>query len=91
VRVVNHISDSVSIVSLEEGKERVIKTLLEGDEPRDIVFAGKIGNVPVSLNDQHQSYIVSKTSENNILLHLFTVEIFNWTLSTMAFILIDTF
>jgi len=39
--VVNHLSDSVSIVSLEEGKERVIKTLLVGDEPRDIVFAGK--------------------------------------------------
>ncbi|MDH5392868.1 MAG: hypothetical protein OEY11_06735 [Gammaproteobacteria bacterium] len=42
--VVNHLSDSVSIVSLESGKERVIKTLLVGDEPRDIVFAGKDAN-----------------------------------------------
>lgn len=39
--VVNHLSDSVSVISLEKGKERVIKTLLVGDEPRDIVFAGK--------------------------------------------------
>jgi len=39
--VVNHLSDSVSIISLEAGQERVIKTLLVGDEPRDIVFAGK--------------------------------------------------
>ncbi|MDH5325656.1 MAG: hypothetical protein OEZ68_05145 [Gammaproteobacteria bacterium] len=38
--VVNHVSDSVSIVRLEPGKERVVKTLLVGDEPRDVVFAG---------------------------------------------------
>lgn len=41
VWVVNHLSDSISIVSLKPGQERVIKTLLVGDEPRDIVFAGK--------------------------------------------------
>lgn len=41
VWVVNHLSDSVSIVSLEDGVHpRVIRTLLVGDEPRDIVFAG---------------------------------------------------
>ncbi len=41
VWVVNHLSDSVSVVSLEEGAHpRVIRTLLVGDEPRDIVFAG---------------------------------------------------
>ena len=39
VWVVNHLSDSVSIVSLE-GTPRVVRTLLVGDEPRDIVFAG---------------------------------------------------
>ncbi len=39
VWVVNHISDSVSIVSLA-GTPHVVRTLLVGDEPRDIVFAG---------------------------------------------------
>ncbi len=42
--VVNHLSDSVSIVSLELGKERVTRTLLVGDEPSDIVFADKSRN-----------------------------------------------
>ncbi len=36
--VVNHLSDSVSVVDLEQ--RRVVRTLLVGDEPRDIVFAG---------------------------------------------------
>ncbi len=42
VWVVNHLSDSVSIVELESGNHRghVARTLLVGDEPRDIVFAG---------------------------------------------------
>jgi DNA-binding beta-propeller fold protein YncE len=42
VWVVNHLSDSVSIVELDHGGERgrVVRTLLVGDEPRDIVFAG---------------------------------------------------
>src|ERR1700730_15199759 len=39
VWVVNHLSDSVSIVSLM-GTPHVIRTLIVGDEPRDIVFAG---------------------------------------------------
>ncbi|EYF07473.1 YncE family protein [Chondromyces apiculatus] len=40
--VVNHLSDSVSIVKLNQSRlgGRVIRTLLVGDEPRDIVFAG---------------------------------------------------
>jgi len=42
--VVNHLSDSVSIVDLETGNERVVRTLLVGDEPRDIVFAGTNSN-----------------------------------------------
>jgi DNA-binding beta-propeller fold protein YncE len=37
--VVNHLSDSVSIVSTA-GTPHVVRTLLVGDEPRDIVFAG---------------------------------------------------
>src|ERR1043166_6092267 len=39
VWVVNHLSDSVSIVGLA-GTPHVVRTLLVGDEPRDIVFAG---------------------------------------------------
>ena len=39
VWVVNHLSDSVSIVELG-GTPRVVRTLLVGDEPRDVVFAG---------------------------------------------------
>ncbi len=39
VWVVNHLSDSISVVSLA-GTPHVTRTLLVGDEPRDIVFAG---------------------------------------------------
>ncbi len=38
--VVNHLSDSVSIVKLDHGIATVTQTLLVGDEPRDIIFAG---------------------------------------------------
>ncbi|HIO93145.1 MAG TPA: hypothetical protein EYG68_09945 [Leucothrix mucor] len=38
--VVNHLSDSISIVDLSAATPRVTRTLLVGDEPRDIVFAG---------------------------------------------------
>ncbi len=37
--VVNHLSDSISIVNLENTPS-TIKTLYVGDEPRDIIFAG---------------------------------------------------
>lgn len=40
VWVVNHLSDSVSVVTLQD-TPHVIATLLVGDEPRDIVFAGE--------------------------------------------------
>jgi DNA-binding beta-propeller fold protein YncE len=41
VWVVNHLSDSVSVVYVgPDGPARVTRTLLVGDEPRDIVFAG---------------------------------------------------
>jgi len=42
VWVVNHLSDSVSVVTLA-GTPHVTRTLLVGDEPRDIVFAGTSG------------------------------------------------
>jgi YVTN family beta-propeller protein len=38
--VVNHLSDSVSIIDLSANPAKVVRTLLVGDEPRDIVFAG---------------------------------------------------
>jgi DNA-binding beta-propeller fold protein YncE len=43
VWVVNHLSDSVSVVKLDEDGRggAVVRTLLVGDEPRDIVFAGR--------------------------------------------------
>lgn len=41
VWVVNHLSDSVSIVDVHDVEHpRITRTLLVGDEPRDIVFAG---------------------------------------------------
>jgi 6-phosphogluconolactonase (cycloisomerase 2 family) len=45
VWVVNHLSDSVSVVQIDGNgagntTARVVRTLLVGDEPRDIVFAG---------------------------------------------------
>jgi DNA-binding beta-propeller fold protein YncE len=40
VWVVNHLSDSVSIVDVGADVPTVVRTLLVGDEPRDIVFGG---------------------------------------------------
>ncbi len=44
VWVVNFLSDSVSVVDLTGSKGRVVRTLLVGDEPSDIVFAGPSGD-----------------------------------------------
>jgi DNA-binding beta-propeller fold protein YncE len=45
VWVVNQLSDSVSIVDVRGGWDaQVVRTLLVGDEPRDIVFAGPRGS-----------------------------------------------
>lgn len=44
VWVVNHLSDSVSVVDVGDAEHpRVVRTLLVGDEPRDILFAGPRG------------------------------------------------
>jgi DNA-binding beta-propeller fold protein YncE len=40
VWVVNNLSDSVSVVDVGTDPPRVVRTLLVGDEPHDIVFAG---------------------------------------------------
>jgi len=39
VWVVNHVSDSVSVVDVSQSPPRVVRTLLVGDEPSDLVFA----------------------------------------------------
>lgn len=43
--VVNHLSDSISIIDLSVAVPMVTKTLLVADEPRDIVFAGPNKNL----------------------------------------------
>jgi DNA-binding beta-propeller fold protein YncE len=43
VWVVNHLSDSISIVDPNATPPHVVQTLWVGDEPRDIVFAGTNG------------------------------------------------
>lgn len=61
--VVNHLSDSVSIVKLDGKKSSVTRTLLVGDEPRDIVFAGP---------DQSKAFITTAhRGQNAPVAHLF--------------------
>jgi len=57
--VVNHLSDSVSIVDLSGPVPIVARTLLVGDEPRDIVFAGTGGNrafITTAHRGQHRTH-----------------------------------
>ncbi|MBW2222912.1 MAG: hypothetical protein JRF54_01620 [Deltaproteobacteria bacterium] len=59
VWVVNHLSDSVSIIDVSVAPPRVVRTLLVGDEPRDIVFAGPGGNrafITTAHRGQHSPY-----------------------------------
>jgi len=58
VWVVNHLSDSISIVDAGS-PARVLRTLLVGDEPTDIVFAGTGGNrafIATAHRGQHSPY-----------------------------------
>ncbi len=52
--VVNHLSDSISIVDLKA--LTVIRTLLVGDEPRDIVFANNRAFVTTAHRGQHRTH-----------------------------------
>ena len=56
VWVVNHLSDSVSIVDLSGTAPRVIRTLLVGDEPRDIVFASGRAFISAAHRGQNSPY-----------------------------------
>ncbi len=51
--VVNHLSDSVSIVDLSN-TPRVVNTLLVGDEPRDLVFANDRAFITTAHRGQHR-------------------------------------
>lgn len=57
VWVVNHLSDSVSIVDPTLSPPQTIITLLVGDEPRDIVFAGTAGRafITTAHRGQHRT------------------------------------
>ncbi len=60
VWVVNHLSDSVSIVDLSGADPIVERTLLVGDEPRDIVFAGVGDNrafITTAHRGQHRKHL----------------------------------
>ncbi|MCA9532075.1 MAG: hypothetical protein KC593_00290 [Myxococcales bacterium] len=60
VWVVNHLSDSVSILEASAGGLHVTHTLWVGDEPRDVVFAGAVGAerafVTTAHRGQHSPY-----------------------------------
>jgi len=56
VWVVNHLSDSVSIVDLSGMVPVVARTLLVGDEPRDIVFAAGRAFISTAHRGQHRSH-----------------------------------
>lgn len=59
VWVVNHLSDSVSIVDVAATPPRTVATLQVGDEPRDIVFAGPGRNrafITTAHRGQHSPY-----------------------------------
>ena len=58
VWVVNHLSDSVSIIDLTASPPKVVRTLLVGDEPRDIVFAGSSNRafITTAHRGQHRTH-----------------------------------
>lgn len=54
--VVNHLSDSISIIDLNQPHFPVIRTLLVGDEPRDIVFAHNKAFITTAHRGQHKTH-----------------------------------
>lgn len=50
--VVNHLSDSVSIIDLPT--RRVVRTILTGDEPADVVFAGTPQRAFITISQRNQ-------------------------------------
>lgn len=72
VWVVNHLSDSISVVDVSATPPKVTRTLLVGDEPRDIVFAGAgnkfafITTAHRGQNGPYQSDIHTELTTNGI-------------------------
>lgn len=64
VWVLNHLSDSVSIVDVSSSPARVVRTLLVGDEPRDIVFGGP-GNTRAFITTAHRGQNSPHGTEDN--------------------------
>jgi len=60
VWVVNHVSDSISIVNLNT--MAVTATLLTGDEPCDVVFAGKAGRAFVTASQLNRVEVYTPTN-----------------------------
>jgi len=54
--VVNHLSDSVSIVAFDREEPYVRQTLLVGDEPSDIVFAKNRAFITTAHRGQHRNH-----------------------------------
>ncbi|MGI9285735.1 MAG: YncE family protein [Pseudomonadales bacterium] len=54
--VVNHLSDSVSVVDISVSPARVTRTMLVGDEPRDIVFAQDRAFITTAHRGQHRTH-----------------------------------
>ena len=54
--VVNHLSDSVSIVNIGVQHPYVSQTLLVGDEPRDVVFAQDKAFITTAHRGQHRTH-----------------------------------
>jgi YVTN family beta-propeller protein len=54
--VVNHISDSISVVDLPSG--RVVRTITVGDEPADVVFAGSPTRAFVTLSQLNRVLVL---------------------------------
>ena len=54
--VANHLSDSISVVNVAANPARVTRTLLVGDEPRDIVFASGKAFVTTAHRGQNSPY-----------------------------------
>lgn len=60
VWVVNHVSDSINIIDVAAG--HVVRTLLVGDEPTDVVFSGNRAFVCVSQEDLIRVYDLADLS-----------------------------
>ena len=56
VWVVNHLSDSISIVDVSTNTPTIKRTLLVGDEPRDIVFAQGKAFITAAHRGQHRQH-----------------------------------